>query len=342
MASFISVAPVLSRSSLRKNFAGVAVPSRASHGNDLLSRGHVSKSQDHGEIKIGMDSSEKVAAPHGFQAPEPKRFAVRPDKLLGMLFCAASSAARLGSGAFVEGWKGDLKFGQGAFADAPEDEYLFKVGAMKMQEENQIGNRPAKPLEVYEFEACPFCRKVREAISILDLDVYMYPCPQGGEIYRPKAIELGGKKQFPYLVDPNTGVAMYESDEIIKYLFDTYGSGKVPALLNMGGFTTFNLGIASIFRAGRGGRKVPSRRPEQPLTLWAYEASPFSKIVRERLCELELPYLLKTAARGSSKRTVLLNEVGHFQVPYLIDPNTGVSLFESASILDYLDATYAL
>lgn len=27
----------------------------------------------------------------------------------------------------------------------------------------------------------------------------------------------------PYLVDPNTGVAMFESADIVKYLFDTYG-----------------------------------------------------------------------------------------------------------------------
>ena len=42
--------------------------------------------------------------------------------------------------------------------------------------------------------------QVREIISILDLDVLYYPCPQGGPNFRPKAIELGGKKQFPYMV----------------------------------------------------------------------------------------------------------------------------------------------
>ena len=28
-----------------------------------------------------------------------------------------------------------------------------------------LGPRPEKPLELYEFEACPFCRKVREALT---------------------------------------------------------------------------------------------------------------------------------------------------------------------------------
>ena len=39
-----------------------------------------------------------------------------------------------------------------------------------------------------------------------------------------KAIAMGGKSQFPYLVDPNTDTSMYESDDIINYLFDKYGS----------------------------------------------------------------------------------------------------------------------
>ena len=47
-----------------------------------------------------------------------------------------------------------------------------KVGA--------VGKRPETPLELYEFEACPYCRKVREALSILDLDILIYPCPKGG------------------------------------------------------------------------------------------------------------------------------------------------------------------
>lgn|GEM_PF-2809240 len=35
--------------------------------------------------------------------------------------------------------------------------------------------------------------------------------------------ERGGRMQVPYLVDPNTGTAMYESAEIQRYLAATYG-----------------------------------------------------------------------------------------------------------------------
>ena len=39
--------------------------------------------------------------------------------------------------------------------------------------------------------------------------------------------------------------------------------------------------------------------------------------VREVLCELEVPYLLKTCARGSMKREAMLEKYDHFQVPCL-------------------------
>jgi glutathione S-transferase len=47
-----------------------------------------------------------------------------------------------------------------------------------------------------------------------------------------------------------------------------------------------------------------------------------------------------TCSRGSPKRQLLLEKRGHFQVPYLEDPNEGVYLFESAAIVDYLYKTY--
>jgi glutathione S-transferase len=45
---------------------------------------------------------------------------------------------------------------------------------------------------------------------------------------------------------------------------------------------------------------------------------------------------------GSTKRDELLARAGTFQVPYLEDPNTGVKMFESAAMVEYLEGTYAL
>ena len=46
--------------------------------------------------------------------------------------------------------------------------------------------------------------QVREMVSVLDLDVLFYPCPQKGPTFRPKVLEIGGKKQFPYMVCKNS------------------------------------------------------------------------------------------------------------------------------------------
>lgn len=202
------------------------------------------------------------------------------------------------------------------------------------------GKRPAKPLDLYEFEACPFCRKVREALSILDLEVVVHPCPQGGTRFRPYVTGHGGKTQFPFLVDPNTRAEMYESDEIIRYLFRTYGDGHVPFSLSTPVVTDVTSMLASAARISAGRHARPSRPPEQPLELWSFEASPFCRLARERLCELEIPYLLHNVAKGSAGRKAFIERSGRMMVPYLFDPNTGREMFESADICAYLDEAY--
>ncbi|KAG6541619.1 hypothetical protein Mapa_017012 [Marchantia paleacea] len=270
---------------------------------------------------------------------EPRRFFVRSDQWLNILGGSIGLPLRLGTGAFVNGYK----VGFVSANEFPSEKYsFFEIAGKKLVETGKPGARPEKPIELYEFEGCPFCRKVREIVSVLDLDVLYYPTPQNGTTFRPKAIAVGGKKQFPYMVDPNTGVSMYESDDIIKYLVENYGDGSVPLALSLGPITTITAGLAMLGRAGKGGKYTPSQLPAEPLRLWAYEPSPFCKIVRETLVELELPHYYYSTARGSTKRDELLLRTGHFQVPYLEDPNTGVQMFESADIVEYLLQTYAL
>ena len=205
-----------------------------------------------------------------------------------------------------------------------------------------LGDRPAKTLELYEFEACPFCRKVREALSILDLDADVFPCPKDGPRFRPEVIRRGGKAQFPWLVDPNTAVEMYESDAIVRYLFERYGDGRVPLWLALGPLTDVSAQLASVWRLGNGCVYTPALAPEKPLELWSFEASPFCRIAREKLCTLELPYRLHNVAKGSPKRPEFERRSGKMMVPYLVDPNTGKEMFESADIVHYLDETYAV
>ncbi len=221
---------------------------------------------------------------------------------------------------------------------------------------------PSLPLELYEYEDCPYCRLVREALTELDLDAKVYPCPKGGKRFRPRVKEMGGKFQFPFLVDPNTGRQMYESADIVAYLLETYADYKAaPGLLDRR-IKVATSTLATIVRGGRGIRMRPSRAPALPLELFSFEASPYSRLVREYLCELEIPYVLRNTGKGHWKdlgppavrdklhksakdttrnRKVLADRTGHVQLPYLIDPNTGKEMFESAAILQYLEETYA-
>ncbi|MDP3293924.1 MAG: glutathione S-transferase N-terminal domain-containing protein [Nevskia sp.] len=222
--------------------------------------------------------------------------------------------------------------------------------------------QPEQLLRLYEFEASPFCRLVREALSEMDLDVLILPCPVGGTRFRPEAVSLGGKALFPYLVDPNTGRALYESADIIDYLAETYG-GQMRAPRGLRRKGTIAAGFAtSLLRAVRGLKAAPSKAPDEPLELYSFESSPYSRLVRERLCELELPYVLRNMAKArwedvgppwirakyfptlpvEGRNRLRLQELdGKVQVPYLIDPNTEVAMFESEQILKYLDTTYA-
>jgi glutathione S-transferase len=50
----------------------------------------------------------------------------------------------------------------------------------------------------------------------------IYPTPHGGKRFRPKVAKLGGRQQFPFLVDPNSGESLFESAAIREYLLDKY------------------------------------------------------------------------------------------------------------------------
>jgi len=204
------------------------------------------------------------------------------------------------------------------------------------------GKVPEQPLELYEFEVCPYCRIAREALSALSLDPIIYPCPKGGTLFREKVKREGGRYQFPYLVDPNTGVSMYESADIVEYVFGEYGDGRAPWFLRQRAFAVPTSMLASGFRPQRGRRVAPSRQPEKLLELYSYEGSPYCRIAREALCELELPHQLYNVPRRSPDREGFIAVSGKMQVPYLRDPNTGVQMFESGDIRRYLYQTYAV
>jgi len=52
-----------------------------------------------------------------------------------------------------------------------------------------------------------------------------------GPTFREYVKETAGKSMFPYMVDDNTGTAMYESDDIINYMYDKYGRPGYQSLV---------------------------------------------------------------------------------------------------------------
>lgn len=204
-----------------------------------------------------------------------------------------------------------------------------------------VGHRPEKPLELYDYEGCPYCRKVREVLSALDLEAMIYPCPKGGKRFRGRVRELGGKEQFPFLVDPNTQSSLYESEVIIRHLAKHYGLGEIPFMQTLGPVNSALSVVSGYARGARGSAVRPSRPPNQPLELYSFEASPYCRLVREVLSELEIPYLLHNVAKKSPSREAFVAKSGKMMVPYLVDPNTGSAMFESADIIRYLEKSYA-
>mmetsp|Transcript_96824 Transcript_96824/g.151343 ORF Transcript_96824/g.151343 Transcript_96824/m.151343 type:complete len:111 (-) Transcript_96824:24-356(-) len=101
---------------------------------------------------------------------------------------------------------------------------------------------------------------------------------------------------------------------------------------------------AALARGMAGSARQPNARPDNeemlPIEVWGYEGSPFVRPVREKLCALALPHKMVFAGRGSANRDILFARTGRFQVPYIVDPNTGVEMFESIEIVNYLDAVY--
>ncbi|KAJ1390233.1 hypothetical protein B484DRAFT_459599 [Ochromonadaceae sp. CCMP2298] len=200
--------------------------------------------------------------------------------------------------------------------------------------------RAKKPIVMYEFESDAACRLVREACTTLDLTVEFRPCPGTTDGYADQMSTITlGKREVPFMVDDNP--SMYRprltgSKAIIAHLFDAYGPGaeNIPKQL-----------LGSGKGGGKGNRVRKDSRPDvlklKPLTLYGWEGAKFVTPVREALNELGLAHVFVPCANGSQNRDKLSKLTkGVMQVPYLVDPNTGVAMFESAEIVKYLTSVY--
>jgi glutathione S-transferase len=219
--------------------------------------------------------------------------------------------------------------------------------------------KPAKLLELYEAEYCPYCRHVREALTELDLDARIFPIPKKGKRYKQRLVKASGAKKIPFLHDPNTGVKLHESEAIVAYLYQTYGIEGIPVPARRLQTSI----LATALRGTKGMFAQPSVAARKPLELYSFEASPYARLVREVFCELEIGYIVRNVGKtpgtfadyfppilrhnkmknympGTENRRAFLARAGKMMVPYIVDPNTKTSMWESGDIKDYLRKTY--
>lgn len=217
---------------------------------------------------------------------------------------------------------------------------------------------PEQMLIVFDRENDPDCRLLRELLTELQLDALIQPCPVGGRRYARK---MPRGAQLPCLIDRDLAAQPDGLPACIAHLLQSYAKsgGTRGAVDSLPARLTSRL--ASALRGDAGLIAKPSRLPRLPLELYSFESSPYSRLVRERLCELQLPWILRSFGKEQradwgppnlrftlepwqpkpgGRREQMQAATGKAQVPYLIDPNTQVELFESAVILEYLDRRY--
>ncbi|WP_129114354.1 glutathione S-transferase N-terminal domain-containing protein [Halegenticoccus tardaugens] len=76
------------------------------------------------------------------------------------------------------------------------------------------------------------------------------------------------------------------------------------------------------------------------ITLYRLQACPYCERVVRRLREYDLDYRSRFVEPMHSDRTVVKRVSGKRTVPAIVDENTGVTMSESANIVEYLDAIY--
>ena len=79
---------------------------------------------------------------------------------------------------------------------------------------------------------------------------------------------------------------------------------------------------------------------ESHITVYRLQACPYCERVIRTLNDLELAYDSRFVEARHSRRDVVQRISGKRTVPALVDERTGVTMSESAEIVEYLEATY--
>ena len=214
---------------------------------------------------------------------------------------------------------------------------------------------PPHKLELYEYEASPWCKRVRETVNILDLKVRIKPCPretfrvEGGysnniSINRKELAEKYGKERllFPCLVDVHKNIVLNDSSMIIDYLWNEYGNNfaherpkidkflsALPKLLQLPLLFTFfpMKGVMASPTKFNNSENLSNQPSHKPLVLYSCEPSIHGRFVREALSTLQIHYDYISTADHATLDDVFLQKTSTFHFNskehfILIDPNT--------------------
>ena len=191
---------------------------------------------------------------------------------------------------------------------------------------------PEHHLILYEYEASPWCRLIREYATILNLAIHVRPCPRqtiflegaydGTSRFRPESMNYLQKYRnsddltYPLLVDKTRSaenpIVINHSYDILVHLWEQYGQSILPneprpdKVWNASWIPFpirfLSLAAPSYFRAWPtcGLLQSPSRWTDEhkELLLYQVEGCPDCRLVRETLCTLEIPYLSVPASNG--------------------------------------------
>jgi glutaredoxin len=83
-----------------------------------------------------------------------------------------------------------------------------------------------------------------------------------------------------------------------------------------------------------------SERAEPPITFYRLQGCPYCERVTRLLDEYDLEYRSRFVEPMHAERNVVKRVAGVRTVPVVVDETTGVTMAESANIVDYLESTY--
>jgi len=181
-------------------------------------------------------------------------------------------------------------------------------------------------LTLYDRERDPGCRRVRQALSELDLPCLIVPCKRGDAF------------DAPLLVDATAEDEVQGADEIVSALYDRYADRDAPDTVGLLAIAALNHVVDALRPPRR--RQAATVRPMQPLELWGFEACPGTRRVRESLHDLGLAFVSLPVPYGSPRRAELHRMMGSTSTPVLCDPGGACYQQDADEIIAYVRDRY--